>query len=183
MVDTTWTVHGADYDVVVDALLGEFAKRTRGEEVTLTLRLNRRGGNVSAAGGQYGAAAGFQWSSSNGALYSGGTSMAAALETRYDRLVAFHDFAGAADTYTSNQQVPAFQETVPSRAPVSSLLLGIEPSGDIEAPGFWAVVVGGGDQTRMIGNSATVELELFVLAEYEEYADRAAAKAAFEAPL
>jgi len=179
-----WTVRGADYDVVVDGLLGEFATRTRGEEVTLTLYLSRRNGSVVTTGGRYSATGGFQWSGSAGARYSGRGETVAPLPVRYERLVAYHDFAGAADTFTDQQQVPAFQEAMPDRARVSSLLVGIEPSGDTQTgPGFWAVVVGGEDQTARLGESATVELEVFVLAEYGDYPDRAAVISDFEAPV
>jgi len=181
MVNTTWTLYGADHDIAIDSLLGDFATRTRGEEVALTLRLSYRGADET--GGQYSAADGFQWSGPSGAQYGISSGPTASLAERYRRLVAYHDFAGAADTFVDNQQVPAYQESVPARAPISSLLVGIAPDGDIAAPGFWAVVTGGGDQTRRLGEAATVELDLFVLAEYAEYQDRAAAQSAFETPL
>lgn len=182
MTDPTWTIHGADYDVVVDGLLGEFIDRRRGESATLRFEIRRRGTTGSNTGGQYSGPYGFRWSGPQGAQYSGGRTVAAA-DTRYERLVAYHDFAGATNTAVDDKRVPYYRESLPQRANVSSLLIGVEPNGDISpATGVWAIVTGGGERSRLFADSAVVELEVVVLAEYPELT-RSEVKTQFEEPL
>jgi hypothetical protein len=183
MTDPTWTIHGADYDVEVDGLLSEFINRRRGESVSLRFEIRRRGGNTAETGGQYSAAAGFQYSSASGAQYSGGAPSIYPAQERYERLVNYHDFAGATDVAVDDKRVPYYRESVPQRADVSSLLIGVEPNGDVApATGVWAIVTGGGEVSRLFGDMAVVELECVVLAEYSELS-RSEVKSQFEEPL
>jgi len=185
MTDPTWTIHGADYDVIVDGLLSEFIDRRRGESVSLLFEVRRRSGNRTATGGQYGSAEGFQYSSTDrsGAQYSGRAATVAAAEERYGRLVNYHDFAGATDAGVDDKQVPYYRESVPSRADISSLVIGIEPNGDIApAAGVWGVVTGGGERSRLFGDSARVELDILVLGEYAELS-RSDVQSQFEEPV
>lgn len=183
MTDPTWTIHGADYDVEIDGLLNDFLDRRRGQSVTLRCEIRRRGSTVSDVGGQYSATAGFQYSSPNGARYSGGAPSVSPAQERYGWLVNYHDFAGATDVGVDDKQVPYYRESVPARADVSSLLIGVEPNGDIPpATGVWAIVEDGGEVSRLFGDMAVVELEVVVLAEYSELS-RSEVKSQFEEPL
>jgi len=191
MTDPTWTVHGADYDVEVDGLLGEFINRRRGQTVTLRFEIRRREPEdydaTATAGAQYSGSEGAQYSGSEGAQYSpSGTrskSAAADAEARYRRLANYHDFAGAADVGVDDKQVPYYRESLPARADVSSLLIGVEPNGDIApATGVWAVVEDGGEVSRLFGDMAVVELEVVVLGEYSELT-RSEVTSQFEEPL
>jgi hypothetical protein len=104
-------------------------------------------------------------------------------QERYGWLVNYHDFAGATDVGVDDKQVPYYRESVPARADVSSLLIGVEPNGDIApATGVWAIVEGGGEVSRLFGDMAVVELEAVVLAEYPELT-RSEVKSQFEEPL
>jgi len=155
MVDPTWTIHGADYDVAVDGLLNDFIDRRRGETVTLECEVRRRGPGSTVA----------------------------AAETRYERLVNYHDFAGATDVSVDDQRVPYYRESVPSRADITSLLVGVEPNGTIAGgAGVWGIVSGGGERSRLFADMAVVELEIVVLAEYSEHT-RSEVQTQFEEPL
>jgi len=91
------------------------------------------------------------------------------------------DFADSVSAGTDAEQVPWYRELVPSRAPVSSHLVGLEPSDEIDgAAGLWAIVVGGDEPNRRIGDRAVVQLDVFVLAEYDDFADRSSVSNAFE---
>lgn len=155
MTDPTWTIHGADYDVVVDGLLGEFINRRRGQTVTLRFEIRRRGSGSTVADA----------------------------ETRYSRLTNYHDFAGAADADVDDAQVPYYRESLPSRADVTSLLIGVEPNGAISpAAGIWGLVVGGGETSRLFGDMAVIELDVFVITEFSELT-RSEVQSQFEEPL
>lgn len=183
MTDPTWTIHGADYDVVVDGLLSEFINRRRGDSVTLRFEIRRRTGAGSTTGGQYSSADGYQWSGPSGAQYDAGGTDVAPAETRYERLVAYHDFSGATDAAVDDQRVPYYRESVPQRADITSLLVGIEPNGDLDpATGVWGIVTGGGETSRLFADAAVVELDVLVLAEYPELT-RSEVKQQFEEPL
>lgn len=145
------------------------------------------------SGGQYSSEAGYQWSGEHdtpqtgvGAHWSGaGISRTVPdLSSRYDALVAYLEVADAATYGVDRQGIPWYHDHVDSDDPVDSLLIGIV-FGDAFAslPDVWALVVGGSVETRLLADSATVELEVVVLATMDEQPDRAAVETNLAEPL
>lgn len=96
-------------------------------------------------------------------------------------LLQYLDYAGAVATGEDGAHVPWYRSQLDSRADVGSLVLGIEPSSDIEdrsVTGLWGVVTGGRDVRNSTLTNWQLELEVFVLAEYREHSDRAAMESA-----
>jgi hypothetical protein len=97
----------------------------------------------------------------------------------------FLDWAGANATGTAVNSVPWYREQLPPRADIDSTLVALVPSADLQdgnrVRGVWGVITGGEDGTLPSLTGYEVTFEVFVLAEYDEYADRAAVKSEFEA--
>ena len=82
------------------------------------------------------------------------------------------------DTYQPIAAAPRYRDTSPD----SSLLVGLSINEDESfprylanrAPEVWGVIVGGSDTSNKSGAFRGLELEVFVLARYDEYADRTA---------
>lgn len=184
MVDTTWTLHGDPDTITIDGILSEYPDRTRGETTDVSIEITRRSGNRSGTGGQWSGTEGFQWSGEYGAAYPGTT--VAAAEDRFDRLIAYADYADAVNYDINRQRLASYREHVPSRAPVNSLVVGLEPADDLRDQGIvgvWGLVVAGDAPMRRFGDRARVDLEIFVLDEYQEWDDLAAVAAEFEVPI
>jgi len=93
------------------------------------------------------------------------------------------DYAGAVATGTSMRGVPRYRSQVPARADVTEQLVGLVPSSELQSRfnvrGVWGIVDGGGDTTLPTVTGRAISFEVFVLAEYADYDDRAAVKAEF----
>lgn len=75
---------------------------------------------------------------------------------------------------TTDRGVPWFRERLPSGASISSLVVQVTSS-NTSGYDVWAIVVGGTDRSREVQDGAThyvVDLDLFVLADAGDYADR-----------
>jgi hypothetical protein len=76
---------------------------------------------------------------------------------------------------TTDRGEPWFRERLPTDAPVDSLVVPVDAPDDVqEDRSMWAIVLSGVDQSSVLSTSRRVDLTLFVLAELDEYADRAA---------
>lgn len=95
-------------------------------------------------------------------------------EAAYESLRDYLDYAGASATGETVTHVPWYREQLPGRASVDSEVVAIIPSTDIDLPGLWGLIVGGEDQTNAPMTNHVIVLDLFVLAEFSEYADHAA---------
>lgn len=101
-------------------------------------------------------------------------------ETPYTTLREYLDFAGNVATMKALDGTAYYREL---HTDTEELLLGFNPDGaDMPSavPGFWGVLTGGRDVTRPTMTGFTLDLQMFVLAEYSDHADRAAAKTAHE---
>jgi len=73
-------------------------------------------------------------------------------------------------TGTSVRSVPFYRQTIHPRAPFTDLLVKIKSSSNVEQAGeYWAVLVGGSDETRLVGGGEVLQLEFFILAPLSEY--------------
>jgi hypothetical protein len=144
--DVTWTVDG----IITDGLASSTPDLTRGQEVTFPF-----------------------------VFHATRTVADAAFDERYRDLRAYLEFANGAPLQygVTNEGVPWFREHIPERAAVDSLVVPIEPGGDvIDAPGVWGLVVGGADGSEPVANLRQLDVDVFVLAERDEYVDKQAVR-------
>jgi len=190
MTDYGLTIRGEPDDIVVEGLLGDRPELRRGDETTLTLELRRRPvhpGQITDTGGRYSAATGgFQWGGPAGAQWSGpaSDSRVAPLRQRLARLAAYLEVADAAKYGRDRSGVPWYHDHVGGDDPVDSLVVELVFGDAIASlPDMWALVTGGEIQSRRIGDSVVVELDVAVLATAAEQADRSAVETNLAEPL
>ena len=103
---------------------------------------------------------------------------------RYNRVKDYLQYAGYANTNTTLESAYFTEPGSYSNAPISSLLVPIWPHSDIDqARGIWGVITGGDDTTEIFGAVARVSIDVFVLAEYSDYATETDVRNAFERSL
>lgn len=134
---------------IVDALVGQTPTVTRGTEVTLSLIFEP-------------------------------AERATPYTDRYHTLLEYLDFANEAPVETGVTQTGrTWYKEETTDAPVPSFVVGVEPSADvIDVTGFWGIVTGGQDRSVPIAELRRLDVTLFVLAELDEFADRAAVETA-----
>ncbi len=103
---------------------------------------------------------------------------------RYDRLKEYLRYAGYA---TTSRTLGSAYFTEPldfTEADVDTLLVPIWPHDDIDqARGVWGVITGGDDSTEIFGALARISVDVFVLAEYSDYATETDVRNEFEATI
>lgn len=156
MTDKTWTLslresgQSSDTDLTVNSLRGPIVEATPTNEDTAILDFSTELPNETAKA------------------------------TRYNTARQLLAYPNSGDRGLDEDRLAWFEETIPSEAPVDSQVVQLVPSSDLQAKSFrgvWAVVTGGRDRTRF-GSNLVLELDLFVLAESSDYADRAAMETA-----
>jgi len=105
---------------------------------------------------------------------------------RYNQVKEFQKFAGYAEvTQTLNGAYYTEPETFVVGdavfASIASLLVSIEPQNVDKAKSVWGVVESVDDNTEIFNAVARVDMSVFVLAEYDDFADRSAVKAEYKA--
>lgn len=89
-------------------------------------------------------------------------------------LLQYLDYADAAAYGTGINNQPWFHNQLPaSYGDVQSLVLAFEPNGDLKdrsVTGLWGIVTGGSDARNATLTNWQIELDVFVLAERDEYA-------------
>lgn len=144
--DVTWTVDG----IVTDGLASSTPDLTRGQEISLPL------------------------------VFHAARSVAdSPFDERYRDLRAYLEFANGAPLQfgVTNEGVPWFRERLPARASVDTLVVPIEPGADvIDASGVWGLVVGGADSSEPVADLRQLDVDVFVLAERDEYVDKQAVR-------
>lgn len=119
----------------------------------------------------------------------GGTLITNGAESRWRQLFDFAVHAGQAAVDRSIDNTAWYADQLDSEARVNSLLMGIEPQGDLsdeQFDGFWGIVMGAQDvrtvNTGESGNQGTwhMTLDFNVLAPFSEHADVSAAQTAHE---
>lgn len=101
-------------------------------------------------------------------------------EATYETVREYLDYPTATVTDQTLDGTPFYRNT---SADVNEVLVSLRPTGaDMPNPytGVWAAIVGGEDRTNGVANDYRIEFDLFVLAEYGEHMDRAAAKETHE---
>jgi len=100
----------------------------------------------------------------------------------YNRLKEYEDFAGF---FTTNQTLEdtSFSETKDfGGAAVGGLVISVQPGDDIhKARSIWGLIDSINDRTELFGAVARLSVDVYVLAEYDDYADETALRNALEA--
>lgn len=87
------------------------------------------------------------------------------------------DYAGSYAEQTTLNGTVKFRNQIPSNADVNSLVVGVEPSANIQdndVDGFWGIVDRGSDTRNTALSDGQYQLQLTVLAELAEYNDHTA---------
>lgn len=96
-------------------------------------------------------------------------------ETYYQNSTEFVKYTSDStiDAGTDIRGKPWYRETLHPNADFSTTLVKIVPSDNVTGvDSYWAVIIGGEDNTRYVGAGERVTLEMFILAEGSEYATR-----------
>ena len=169
MRDVSLTVAG----IVADGFEGSTPELTRGEVTTFDLGF---WSHADVGGGVYG-------ESLYGEGIYGGTTFAG----RYRALREYLEFATPKHVRTGSEGNVWYRERVPEAAPIDSFVVDIDPGEDvIDFDGIWGVVVGGSDPSRPVSKDAglrRLSLDVYVLAELNEYEDREDVEDAFGSPV
>ncbi|MFC7202853.1 hypothetical protein ACFQJC_04950 [Haloferax namakaokahaiae] len=147
----TWTIGTAGGDVVADHLVGELYTPRISEEIAPTFRF-----------------------SPNQAL--------ATPESRFEELLPYVSNTSEKRLRTSqgSDGTAYYRENTTNLADVDSFLVSIEAPNDLNFASVWGVIVGGRDRSNSVRTALRWELEIVVLASFDEYADRTSAEAALE---
>lgn len=103
--------------------------------------------------------------------------------SRWGDLEVYGDYAGHASTGLGLNTVPHFNDQLDADAPITSLVVGLEPGPKPERLGrlgFWGVLVGVDDGTNAQTTRHELAFELWTLAKFEEYDSVEAVKADLE---
>jgi len=157
------------------------------------------GGNYSGKQGGWGDNWGTDWGSTDGATsitsagtyagtaagmtYAGlGKTVSDTAQDAYNRLKEYQKYAGYASTQAT-LGASSFSENpdVFDRAPIDGIVIAIVPGDDvIEARGVWGIIESIDDTTEIFGAVARISVDLFVLAEFDEYGSEQQVRDAFE---
>jgi hypothetical protein len=104
--------------------------------------------------------------------------------TTYNRLKEYEEFAGYAATGRTLEETTFSESKDFSGAPVNGLVISVQPGDGVdEARGVWGAIESIDDTTEVFGAVARISLDLFVLAEYDDYATESDVRNALEADL
>lgn len=82
---------------------------------------------------------------------------------------------------SSMQGRPYYRQSINPNAPVSSYLVELKPgSGISEVDSYWAVMVGGSDETRLVGAGERVTVTFLLIAPLSQYSTRSDVQSAHE---
>lgn len=167
MPNINWTVHTASNTTIEpEAITGDWADLTRGRRTRFRFWFDADTSVSTTA--TYG-------TSVYGDTVYGNVSQT--LEDQYTEwltLQDYLDYADAAAYGTGINHRPWYHEQLPADATVGSLVVGIEPTQDLDdrgVTGVWGLITGGDDRRNSTLTNWLIELELFVLAEYGDFAD------------
>jgi hypothetical protein len=147
---STWTLGTASGDITVDGVLNELYTARIGDTINPTLWFPRRSGGESA-------------------------------ESRWKALLPFvrHASDQVIRAGTTSGDTGFYREDT-SGLPIDSFLVSVEPPVDLDFAGVWGVIVGGTDQSEPSRSVLRWQLEIVVLAELGDFADRASAESALK---
>jgi hypothetical protein len=185
-MSVNWTFETARDLIVLPGELSDYPNTTVGEEVTFEFYLKddlADSGEFQATGSTHGGVTGSTHGGVTGATLGSQTynNRFSDPENAYNRLKEYSKYAGYASTDTTLASAYFSENTDFADTPVDSLVCGIFPDNDVdEARGIWGVLTSVDDTTEIFGAIARLDLSVFVLAEYSEYADEQAVRDAFE---
>lgn len=149
-----WNWDG-DSTTIVDAVTSPLPTRTLGQEVTFTLLFSPVGRATN-------------W------------------KDRFLEIRLYARYAGRGEWGVAHEGEVWYQERLPAGAPVNSNVVQLRPEPtDVDGifEGVWGLVVGMGDGNRL-ASDLSLDVELFLLADASDYADRSAVEAALaESPV
>ena len=149
-MSVSWQI-GPD-PVYVDGVTNEFLDTTYGEETTVECLI----GPTNYSGETY-----------------------ATPQERYDRLKDYVKYGNRVTTINTRESVK-YAESGLKDPVITTLLVDIVPASDVDqARGIWGVITGGDDNYQTSVQSATISLDVIVLAEHS-FGDRAAVINEFE---
>lgn len=103
--------------------------------------------------------------------------------TAYEALRSYLDIDpdNAVRRGVSDRGLPWFRERVPAIASVSTFLVDVETSDNLDWPEVWALIVGGSDETPLAGEAVVyrLNLTLFVLAPLDEHDSPSSVRSAY----
>jgi hypothetical protein len=177
-----------DY-IVVNGDLSDYPDITLSDTNTFEFYLKEDGLSVDlegggSAGGTYaGTAAGGTYGGNAGLTYAGlGKTVSDTAATAYNRLKEYQKYAGYATT-GATQGASYFSENpdVFDRAPIDGIVIAVVPGDDVdEARGVWGIIESIDDTTEIFGAVARITVDLFVVAEFNEYGSEEQVRNAFE---
>jgi len=178
-----------DY-IVVNGDLSDYPDITLSETNTFEFYLKEDGLSVDlegggSAGGTYaGTAAGGTWGGTAAGMTCAGLgkTVSDTAQDAYNRLKEYQKYAGYASTQAT-LGASSFSENpdVFERAPIDGIVIAIVPGDDVtEARGVWGVIESIEDTTEIFGAVARISVDLFVLAEFDEYGSEEQVRNAFE---
>jgi len=101
-------------------------------------------------------------------------------ESDFNTLLDFTDFAGSYSAYEGDDNLYRYIEHLPNDASFSSLVVGINPSQDLQdrdVPGVWGLIETVEDTRNQPLSDTRIALEVFVIAEFDDFADADALRA------
>lgn len=101
--------------------------------------------------------------------------------TRYNQVKEFEKYAGYAEVSKTLTGAYYSEPKTFQFAPITSLLVSIEPQNVDKAKSVWGILQTIDDNTEIFNAVARVDLSVFVLAEYDDFADRNAVEAEYKA--
>lgn len=180
MVSTGWTIHRkSGENITPDALTADWPTATRGQTMTMRYWFDADDTEeiLYVPAGSSETIASGETVTRQEAIIDGTLTVDGTLNITSDglwTLLQFLDYANAAAYGLSVDSVPWYRDQLPGRADVSSLVLGFEPDEsliDRTISGLWGLVVGGRDLRNSAITNWQLELEVFVLGEWLDYAD------------
>lgn len=168
--------------LVVDGdLSGSYADTQYGNEVTFEFYIRGDIEGDSGTGATYGESTGATYGEETGFTYGSDGLEYQTAQERYNRLKDYLNYADYGAVGGTMGSVFFNETTDFANSPVDTLVIPIRPHQDIDqAPGVWGFITGGDDTTEIFGAIARVDLTVFVLAEYGEYATEQDVRDEFE---
>ena len=171
--DFTWRIDTQRDDGGVIANSGETTvpNYTRGEEISVTFRFWDEPQRLGATGMTFGGDVGGTFGGDVGGTFGAGSMPSHVV--RYLEARKYLEYAGNATVQMSINGVPHFAERLPSKAPVDTITIPVEPGDGLDVTdGVWGIVMGGEDQTRFPNDVCILEFNLVVLGTTDEFRNR-----------
>jgi len=189
-VTVHYTLQNDNDYIVVNGDLSDYPDITLSDTNTFEFYLKEDGLSVDLEGGGSASstyagtnASGTYAGTAASGTYAGlGKTVSDDATAAYNRLKEYQKYAGYATT-GATQGASYFSENpdVFDRAPIDGIVMAVVPGNDVtEARGVWGVIESIDDTTEIFGAVARITVELFVVAEFDEYGSEEQVRNAFE---